>query len=140
MQTMIRKPCLVSIVPLLALFALTPAISAQEAAAVGLEPERSFALDLAAAVEADDLVSPAAEQTVGVEREVHLAALEAFTDPNAWRATHASDASLQQTQSTKSGGGFGRWLKKRWYIPVIAAVVIGVTIADDDDAGEEDDD
>ena len=39
-----------------------------------------------------------------------------------------------------SSGGFGRWLKKRWYIPVLAAVVIGVTVADDDDAGEEEDD
>lgn len=140
MQTMIRKPCLALIVPLLALSALAPAASAQEAAVVGLEPERTFGLDLATAVEADDLASPTAEPTLGVEREVHLAALEAFTDPNAWRATHASDASLQETQGSKSGGGFGRWLKRRWYIPVLAAVVIGVTIADDDDAGEEEDD
>ena len=39
--------------------------------------------------------------------------------------------------------GFGRWLKKHWYVPVLAAVAIGVAIGDDDsgdnDASGEDD-
>ena len=40
-----------------------------------------------------------------------------------------------------NAGGFGRWVKKHWYVPVIAAVAIGFVVADSDDTdatGEED--
>ncbi len=38
-------------------------------------------------------------------------------------------------------GGFGRWVKKHWYVPVLAAAAIGVAVAGSDDndrTGEED--
>ena len=38
-----------------------------------------------------------------------------------------------EENATPKRGGFGSWLKKRWYIPVIAAVVIGFVASDDDD-------
>lgn len=36
--------------------------------------------------------------------------------------------------------GFGRWLKKHWYVPVLAAVALGVALdgGDDDKSGEDD--
>ncbi len=37
----------------------------------------------------------------------------------------------------REGGGFGRWLKKYWYIPVLAAAAI-VVVADDGSDGPED--
>lgn len=45
-----------------------------------------------------------------------------------------------EANATPKSGGFGRWLKKRWYIPVLAAVLIGVLAGDDDDNGEDSDD
>ncbi len=43
--------------------------------------------------------------------------------------------------STQEKKGVGRWLKKHWYVPVLAAIVLGVVLTDDDDdKGEEDDD
>ncbi len=110
-----------------------------DAAASAAAAEPSFALDLAAVIESGDPAD--ATPTVASQAPAaHLAAIEAFSDPNAWRHASSSDLGLQQNQSSQGGGGFGRWMKKRWYIPVIAAVVIGVTIADDNDSGEEDDD
>ena len=40
-----------------------------------------------------------------------------------------------------NSGGFGGWVKKHWYVPVLAAIAIGLVVADSDDndaAGEED--
>lgn len=38
-------------------------------------------------------------------------------------------------------GRFGRWVKKHWYVPVLAAAVIGVAVTDDgaDGPGDEED-
>ena len=41
---------------------------------------------------------------------------------------------------TQEKKGVGRWLKKHWYVPVLAAIVLGVVLTDDDDHGEDDDD
>ena len=32
--------------------------------------------------------------------------------------------------------GFGSWLKKRWWVPVLVAVAVGLAVSDDDDQGE----
>lgn len=43
--------------------------------------------------------------------------------------------------ATRKKGGFGRWLKKHWYVPVLVGVAIGVVVADDNDddsLGEDD--
>jgi len=44
--------------------------------------------------------------------------------------------------STQEKKGVGRWLKKHWWVPVLAAVVLGVVLLEpnDDDKGQDDDD
>ena len=39
---------------------------------------------------------------------------------------------------TKEKGKFGRWVKKHWYVPVLAAAVIGVAVSDDGSDGPND--
>jgi hypothetical protein len=64
----------------------------------------------------------------------------------ALRARSLQEPSLQTTQSGAAGtsekGGFGRWLKKHWYVPVIVGVAIGVAVSssggDSDATGEDD--
>ncbi len=55
----------------------------------------------------------------------------------------AQEAGPDPADQMRSKKGFGRWLKKHWYVPVLAAVAIGVAIGDDDsgdnDASGEDD-
>lgn len=37
-------------------------------------------------------------------------------------------------------GGFGRWLKKHWWVPVLVGVAAGVAISDSDDSNIDDED
>ena len=56
---------------------------------------------------------------------------------------YAQEAGPDPADQMKPKKSFGRWLKKHWYVPVLAAVAIGVAIGDDDsgdnDASGEDD-
>jgi len=107
----------------------------------GAVDQRAFTLGSAQQLmeisQEDDLASMAAGE-VGTAAEAPTAQLLAFADPNAWRAAQVGPY-LQQSGSSKSGGGgFGHWLKKRWYIPVLAAVVIAVAVDDDPDEFDDD--
>ena len=53
----------------------------------------------------------------------------------------AAEAQAEQG-ATPQRNGFGRWLKKHWWVPVLVAVAVGVAVSSDDDDGdsEEDDD
>ena len=52
--------------------------------------------------------------------------------------TSEAEAEEELAERVKGEGGFGRWLKKRWYIPVLAAVAIGVAVGDDGSDSPED--
>ena len=56
------------------------------------------------------------------------------------RGSEAVLEAQAEDRVTPRSGGFGKWLKKRWYIPVIAAVLIGVVASDDDDNDEDSED
>ena len=47
-------------------------------------------------------------------------------------STEAVEAAAQE-QATPKRSGFGRWLKKHWYVPVIVGVALGVALSSDDD-------
>ncbi len=49
----------------------------------------------------------------------------------------AAEAALAD-RAAGGDGGFGRWIKKHWYVPVLAAVAIGVVVSDDGDDGPGD--
>ena len=55
-----------------------------------------------------------------------------------WRAAEQSE--LLRIQAAPKQRSFGRWLKKYWYVPVLAAAAVGVAVADDDSDGPGDDD
>ncbi len=63
--------------------------------------------------------------------------LESLPETSARMAEQAAEDDMAAEAKPK---GFGRWLKKHWYVPVLVAVAIGVVVVDDDDDGEEDDD
>jgi hypothetical protein len=65
----------------------------------------------------------------------------------AWSSLRGSGTTLQQqtqeaeAQAAPKKRGFGRWLKKHWYVPVLVAGAIGVAVdsgGDDDSTGEDD--
>jgi hypothetical protein len=64
------------------------------------------------------------------------------TDAEAWlAAAPAPSPKILPAAQGNSSGGFGRWLKRHWYVPVLAAAVVGLVVLDSDDddaAGEED--
>ena len=101
-----------------------------------------------------------ADLQLGVAREAQESALGLAPDPaeeaageegasieirpseiraEAWALQGSSDDPGDQMKPEKKRG-FGRWLKRHWYVPVLAAVVLGVALDDDDNdrAGEED--
>ena len=59
----------------------------------------------------------------------------------AWRRAEAMQEGGAASEPMEKKGAV-RWLKKRWWVPVLAAVVLGTVLIDDDDndAGETDDD
>ncbi len=117
---------------ILAAMFVTPMVAtASEAStlefSLGIEPSESGFTELAGI---DALVA---------DGELQLAVARLQSDSrNEWRTV-----SVRAEESSSGGksnqGGFGRWLKKRWYIPVLAAVALGVALDDDDAAGEIDD-
>ncbi len=67
--------------------------------------------------------------------EVDLEALRA----EAWRAPAAAQAGGGSSGKSQKRG-FGRWLKKRWWVPVLA-IAVGAAVgsgSDSDSGGEED--
>lgn len=100
--------------------------SHEAAPAAGLTPEVA---DLAAANEA---ARPAAPQDL-FRRESGNFALLAQAVPQQTSAVQAAPA----TKDKKSGS----WLKRHWWVPVLAAAAVGVAVAGggDSDAGGEDD-
>jgi hypothetical protein len=64
------------------------------------------------------------------------------TDSEAWlAAAPAPSPKILPAAQGNSSGGFGRWLKRHWYVPVLAAAAVGLVVLDSDDddaAGEED--
>ena len=117
------------------LLAPTLAASAQDSTVTGLQ------LDLEAA-----LAAPGSAFAAGVEAEAAGGAAEAATAEislsevraEAWALDEGEDDPAAAMKPEKKG--FGRWLKKRWYVPVLAAAVLAVALDDDDNdaAGEED--
>lgn len=56
-----------------------------------------------------------------------------------WRALQQAEAMEEEAAPKKRGAG--RWLKKHWYVPVLAAAAVGaltIDSGDDDSSGEDD--
>lgn len=106
-----------------------------------LAVERNFSPELGDVSSAATLgAGPVPEiGSAGGPRQEMVIADVLLLEREAWRDVSADDA-LAAQQTAPKKGGFGRWLKKRWYIPVVAGVLLGVALADDSDAGEVDDD
>jgi hypothetical protein len=124
------------------------------AATLSSYPEAGFSLGLDAAfpvIQLADatasplpLTAPLQEHTTGAvarqqpDGRSRLRPVELRDSPGLLRL----QAQLGAGESTSSHGGFGTWLKKHWWAPVLVAAAAGVAIADsggDDDKGGEDD-
>ena len=132
--TMIRRFSSLTLAALL----LTPALPAS-AADAWARPDMQ--LDLEAALRAQESTFGAAVETgpeaTGAEtasREIALSEVRA----EAWALDEgAEDPAGKVKPETRS---LGRWLKKHWYVPLLAAVALGVALdSDDNDASGEDD-
>ena len=95
-----------------------------EEAYLSQQPESTSAAD---SLEADTPSTPSVSFALEpLTRDAHLA--EAAAEAQAERG------------AMPQRSGFGRWLKKRWWVPVLVAVAVGLAVSDDDDQGEDDDD
>ncbi len=132
------------------LFSMAGAMVAQEplpqppkqAGSIGALGERQFDLGWNEILLGEDIIGsdPLEVRPVrGVRQEAVMAdALLAQRDR--WRTMAADEAFAQQTsqQGGKKKGGFGRWLKKRWYVSVAAAILLGIELSDDDNGMDDD--
>ncbi len=62
--------------------------------------------------------------------------------PVQWMASEETSRIAFETQVARqvnTHGGFGKWLKKYWYVPVIAGAVLGVAVSDDGSDSNDDD-
>jgi hypothetical protein len=120
----------------LAVLLVVPAVpaTAQQSAPAAAK----FELQLEAALEAQGstfgfAIEPASKETDSAE--ISLSEMRA----EAWTLQEGDDDPAAAMKPDKKRG-FGRWLKKHWYVPVIAAVLVGVALGggDDDKSGEDD--
>jgi hypothetical protein len=77
-------------------------------------------------------------QMVGQETPSSQFRLTAALDPEKLSQVAAQQEVAEQ--ATPKKGKTGRWLKKHWYVPVLAAIAIGVAVggsSDNDQGGEE---
>lgn len=84
---------------------------------------------------------PAASAPDSAERSI----LDAVTSTVAERAAEAptprlaADREIRALEAQAAGGrGFGRWLKKHWYVPVLVGVGLAVALSDDGSDGPGD--
>ena len=115
----------------LALLALLVPVAAGGEEAV----EESFRLHLDEAIEVGVL---AAEPLATAERnhsELNLSDLGAIGSVAEFAGSAAAVEAQQEAQASSKMGGFGRWLKKHWYVPVLVGVLVGATALDDDNDG-----
>ena len=122
------------------LLSLSAAAAAVESAVTS--SEKVFSLGLEEAIEFGEAVEP--ESSVAPEpgpvAAVAAANLHLGLSAAELSGSEAVLEAQAEDRATPRSGGFGKWLKKRWYIPVIAAVLVGVLASDDDDSGEDSDD
>lgn len=147
-----------------AMLVLLPALAAAEAALVssrgfapppGSQPPTRFSLGLEAAL---PLGQPPLPVQIAADPPADTVASSAgpasaaprAADPLPLRLPAIGDLSAigraqaptSSDQRASSWGGFGRWLKRHWWVPVLVGVAAGVVIADeggDDDRFGEDD-
>lgn len=85
--------------------------------------------------------SVAADRPGGAPAGAPEIRLPGFGDPHPL-ADQAAEQVLADQATPQRKKGVGRWLKKHWYVPVLAAIAVGVAIdqsgGDSDATGEED--
>ena len=106
-------------------------------------PVAGFQLDLRAALEARHSTSALAPAPEAAARKSDSVAVE--ISPSELRAAAWSldeaEGDPGEASAPEKKKGFGRWLKKRWYVPLLAAAAIGVAVdsgGDNDASGEDD--
>lgn len=116
--------------------------SPRESASVRALGEREFDLGWNEVLVAEGLIGsdPLVVLPVRGVRQEAVIADALLAERDSWRTMATDEAFAQQTsqQGGKKKGGLGRWLKRRWYIPVAAAILLGVGLSDDDKGMDED--
>ena len=115
-------------------------LAAIPAGAGEVPAEEAFSLHLEDVVLLETpVVDTGSLEVVGVE-EVPAIGITELQSTVLSDARTLSRAVTDQASAQTDKGGAGRWLKKHWYVPVLAAVILGaVLIGDDDDKDGEDD-
>ena len=101
-------------------------------------------LELAAALEAQGSTFGLTVEPPRSNANENLAASEISLSEirsKAWAMQEGDDAAPAMKPDDKKKRRAGRWLKKHWYVPVLAAVALGVALdSGDDDRNEVEDD
>ena len=148
MRATLSKTLAAALVPMLLVVLAAPAAALENG--FGLNLEQAFARGNYLATdeaEAEEMTEAAGEAVeTETEEDDSPSALDDRFDPRGSALDRMSrEENLYQatpnSELPRKRGGVGRWLKKRWWVPVLAAVAIGVAINDsgDDDRGGEDD-
>ena len=125
----------------LSLLLLLPAVSAPAQQAEPGTGQIELHLEEALALRAFDLDETALGEELEAEPESSASTISlAELREEAWTMAQETEAEPTSEMKRKEKRGFTGWLKKYWWVPAIVAVAVGVTIADDDDKGETEDD
>ena len=107
--------------------------------------ERRLDLDLEQALKSESLTPVPQAEEAGRENSEPSKALrvEEFRlheAAEAYSRSEAGVAAAAAAEATPKRHGFGRWLKKHWYVPVLVGAAIGFAVSDDSDDPNEIDD
>ena len=103
------------------------------------DADAGFSLDLDSALPYEEY-SALLDRTP-VLRGSQAADLNVLMGRNAWQEYQEGTGTEEPADMASEGGGFGRWMKKYWWIPTIVVVAAAYVISeDDDDDGDSDSD
>jgi hypothetical protein len=103
---------------------------------LGLEPQLQDSETTAETVPAAEPRAHSSAATPGDRTSTDVAALA-----KAWLAAAPASPQVLPAAQGQSSGGFWRWIKKHWYVPVLAGLAVGYTVSDDgsDDPNDPED-
>lgn len=135
----LMKVCGFGLAMLLVLAPVVPAGAEASGRGFDLGLEQALGSEMAdfkAAVTPEEPAGEELSAAQDVAPPIRLASLQEA----AWQRSQQQQQQATQSSPQPKKRGFGRWLKRHWWVPVLVGVAVGVVLLDDDSDGPNEDD